>query len=73
MGGLKKIRTEGGQGGKLGHSNMAHWATRTRSRPLPVRSDGLKTSVPSAMAAVTLSPMSFAKRLPLGAPRRTIC
>ncbi|HVU27195.1 MAG TPA: hypothetical protein VHG71_05605 [Verrucomicrobiae bacterium] len=25
--GLSKIKTEGGQGGKRGHSNMAHWET----------------------------------------------
>ena len=24
--GLKKIRSEGGTGGKRGHSNMEHWA-----------------------------------------------
>jgi hypothetical protein len=24
--GLKKIRSEGGSGGKRGHSNMEHWA-----------------------------------------------
>jgi hypothetical protein len=27
MGGLKKHKTEGGQGGKRGHSGMDHWAT----------------------------------------------
>lgn len=26
MGGLKKTKTEGGSGGKRGHSNMMHWA-----------------------------------------------
>jgi hypothetical protein len=25
--GLAKIKTEGGQGGKRGHSNMTHWET----------------------------------------------
>ena len=26
MGALKKTKTEGGSGGKRGHSNMDHWA-----------------------------------------------
>ena len=26
MGGLKKVPSEGGAGGKKGHSNMEHWA-----------------------------------------------
>jgi hypothetical protein len=26
MGGLKKVPTEGGSGGKRGHSGMEHWA-----------------------------------------------
>ena len=26
MGGLKKVPSEGGSGGKRGHSNMEHWA-----------------------------------------------
>jgi hypothetical protein len=26
MGGLKKVKTEGGSGGKRGHSGMEHWA-----------------------------------------------
>jgi hypothetical protein len=25
MGGLKKVKTEGGSGGKRGHSGMKHW------------------------------------------------
>jgi hypothetical protein len=58
MGGLKKIPSEGGSGGKRGHSAMEHWASTAE----------VKDAVTPKISAPDNTPLQLAALLRRGEP-----